>query len=63
MDGPGPAGLGEERRQRYQSIPDSTDRRDSQENCHAASALTETETKRLIVIEKDETAIVYCLVY
>lgn len=27
MDGPGPAGLGEQRRQRYQSIPDTTDRR------------------------------------
>ena len=27
VDGPGPAGLGEQRRQRYQSIPDSTDGR------------------------------------
>lgn len=62
MDGPGPAGLGEQRRQRYQSIPDSTDRR-AGKSCQAAKALTETETKRLLVTEKrrDSHCLLSCL--
>lgn len=51
VDGPGPAGLEEERRQRYQRIPDSTDGQ-AGESWAAARALTETETKRLLVTAK-----------
>lgn len=52
MDGSGPAEETE--------IQDSTTHGPG--NGQSASALTGTETKRLLVLEKDETDIVYCLV-
>lgn len=62
MDGSSPAGLGEQRRQRYQSIPDSTGVQ-AGKTCQAASAPTEMETKGLLVTQQNETAIVCRLVY